>query len=133
MCSQQCFSDSATLRPADLLSSFTTIKTVMNNLYDGLAEILRSLLKNTSTRENVLQYIAEVINKNASRAHIQVTSYFRIAMSRTSRLICCEVRKQTSHFTFLVIVSCASYSMLFLNMDCKSFYSVLILPYWWFI
>ncbi|KAJ9562103.1 hypothetical protein OSB04_007263 [Centaurea solstitialis] len=69
---QQCFSDSSTRRPADLLSSFTTIKTVMNNLYDGLAEILRSLLKNTSTRENVLQYIAEVINKNASRAHIQV-------------------------------------------------------------
>nr|XP_043615254.1 probable ubiquitin conjugation factor E4 [Erigeron canadensis] len=69
---QQCFSDSSTRRPADLLSSFTTIKTVMNNLYDGLAEILRSLLKNTSTRENVLQYIAEVINKNASRSHIQV-------------------------------------------------------------
>ncbi|PWA83692.1 U-box domain-containing protein [Artemisia annua] len=69
---QQCFSESATRRPADLLSAFTTIKTVMNNLYDGLAEVLRLLLKNTSTRENVLQYIAEVINKNASRAHIQV-------------------------------------------------------------
>ncbi|XP_071709994.1 probable ubiquitin conjugation factor E4 isoform X1 [Rutidosis leptorrhynchoides] len=69
---QQCFSESSTRRPADLLSLFTTIKTVMNNLYDGLAEILRSLLKNTGTRENVLQYIAEVINKNASRAHIQV-------------------------------------------------------------
>lgn len=74
MCSQQCFSESATRRPADLLSAFTTIKTVMNNLYDGLAEVLRLLLKNTSTRENVLQYIAEVINKNASRAHIQVIS-----------------------------------------------------------
>ncbi|GKA46025.1 probable ubiquitin conjugation factor E4 [Tanacetum coccineum] len=69
---QQCFSESATRRPADLVSAFTTIKAVMNNLYDGLAEVLRSLLKNTSTRENVLQYIAEVINKNASRAHIQV-------------------------------------------------------------
>ncbi|XP_023745676.1 probable ubiquitin conjugation factor E4 [Lactuca sativa] len=69
---EQCFMDSSTRRPADLLSSFATIKSVMNNLYDGLAEILRSLLKNTNTRENVLQYIAEVINKNASRAHIQV-------------------------------------------------------------
>lgn len=69
---QQCFSESSTRRPADLLSSFTTIKTVMNNLYDGLAEVLRCLLKNTSTRENVLEYLAEVINKNASRAHIQV-------------------------------------------------------------
>ncbi|CAI9109777.1 OLC1v1009673C1 [Oldenlandia corymbosa var. corymbosa] len=69
---QQCFSDSSNRRPADLLSSFTTIKTVINNLYDGLTEVLKCLLKNTSTRENVLQYLATVINKNASRAHIQV-------------------------------------------------------------
>lgn len=69
---QQCFAEASTRRPADLLSSFSTIKTVMNNLYDGLSEVLRCLLKNTNTRENVLQYLAEVINKNKSRAHIQV-------------------------------------------------------------
>ncbi|CAN4079426.1 unnamed protein product [Withania somnifera] len=69
---QQCFSESATRRPADLLSSFTTIKTVMNNLYDGLAEVLMSLLKNTTIRENVLGYLAAVINKNSSRARLQV-------------------------------------------------------------
>ncbi|XP_034207714.1 probable ubiquitin conjugation factor E4 isoform X2 [Prunus dulcis] len=69
---QQCFSEASTRRPADLLSSFTTIKTVMNNLYDGLAEVLLLLLKNADTRENVLEYLAEVINKNSSRAHIQV-------------------------------------------------------------
>lgn len=69
---QQCFSESSTRRPADLLSSFTTIKTVANNLYDGLTEVLKCLLKNTSTRETVLEYLAEVINKNASRAHLQV-------------------------------------------------------------
>ncbi|KAK7316313.1 hypothetical protein VNO77_35261 [Canavalia gladiata] len=69
---QQCFSDASTRRPADLLSSFTTIKTVMNNLYDGLADVLLILLKSTDTRENVLEYLAEVININASRAHIQV-------------------------------------------------------------
>lgn len=68
---QQCFSEGSR-RPADLVSSFTTIKTVMNNLYDGLGKVLTSLLKNTETRENVLAYLAEVINKNASRAHIQV-------------------------------------------------------------
>lgn len=72
---QQCFSDASTRRPSDLLSSFTTIKTVMNNLYDGLGEVLLILLKNTDTRENVLEYLAEVINKNASRAHIQVTFF----------------------------------------------------------
>lgn len=44
----------------------------MNNLYGGLAEILRSLLKSTETRDNVLEYLAEVINKNSSRAQIQV-------------------------------------------------------------
>ncbi|RDX82921.1 putative ubiquitin conjugation factor E4, partial [Mucuna pruriens] len=69
---QQCFSDASTRRPSDLLSSFSTIKTVMNNLYDGLAEVLLILLKSTDTRENVLEYLAEVININASRAHIQV-------------------------------------------------------------
>ncbi|KAK4712400.1 hypothetical protein R3W88_006913 [Solanum pinnatisectum] len=69
---QQCFSESATRRPADLLSSFTTIKTVMNNLYDGLAEVLMSLLKNSTIRENVLGYLAAVINKNSSRAQLQV-------------------------------------------------------------
>ncbi|KAL5723047.1 RING-type E3 ubiquitin transferase [Ranunculus cassubicifolius] len=69
---QQCFSEASTRRPADLLSSFATIKSVMNNLYDGLGEILLSLLKNTETRESVLEYIAEVITKNSSRSHIQV-------------------------------------------------------------
>lgn len=69
---QQCFSDASTRRPADLLSSFSTIKTVMNNLYDGLAEVLLILLKSTDTRENVLEFLAAVININASRAHIQV-------------------------------------------------------------
>ncbi|CAN4082649.1 unnamed protein product [Withania somnifera] len=69
---QQCFSESARRRPADLLSSFTTIRTVMNNLYDGLAEVLMSLLKSTAIRENVLGYLAAVINKNSSRAHLQV-------------------------------------------------------------
>lgn len=68
---QQCFSESETRRPADLLSSFTTIKTVMNNLYDGLAEVLMSLLKNSAIRENVLGYLAVVINKNSSRVQLQ--------------------------------------------------------------
>ena len=73
--SQQCFSDASTRRPADLLSSFTTIKTLMNNLYDGLGKVLLALLKNSDTRESVLQYLAEVINRNLSRAHIQVLSW----------------------------------------------------------
>ncbi|OVA12138.1 U box domain [Macleaya cordata] len=68
---QQCFSDATTRRPADLLSSFSTIKTVMNNLYDGVGDVLLCLLKNNDTRESVLEYLAEVIKKNSSRAHIQ--------------------------------------------------------------
>lgn len=83
---QQCFSEASTRRPADLLSSFTTIKTVMNNLYDGLAEVLLSLLKNTETRENVLEYLAEVINRNSSRAHIQVLLYEFNGVNCTSRV-----------------------------------------------
>ncbi|KAF5207571.1 Ubiquitin conjugation factor e4 [Thalictrum thalictroides] len=69
---QQCFSDASTRRPADMLSSFATIKSVMTNLHDGLGEVLLSLLKNTDTRESVLEYLAEVIKKNSARAHIQV-------------------------------------------------------------
>lgn len=51
----------------------------MNSLYDGLAEVLLILLKSTDTREKVLEYLAEVININASRAHIQV-NFFLICM-----------------------------------------------------
>ncbi|TMW97042.1 hypothetical protein EJD97_006331 [Solanum chilense] len=69
---QQCFSESATSRPADLSSSFTTITTITNNLYDGLTEVLLTLLKNSTTRENVLGHLATVINKNSSRAQLQV-------------------------------------------------------------
>ncbi|KAJ6860828.1 ubiquitin conjugation factor E4 isoform X1 [Populus alba x Populus x berolinensis] len=69
---QQCFSDATNRRQADLLSSFTTIKTLINHLYDGLSEVLLALLKNSDTRESVLQYLAEVINRNATRSHIQV-------------------------------------------------------------
>ncbi|KAK4801358.1 hypothetical protein SAY86_021845 [Trapa natans] len=69
---QQCFSEASTRRPGDLLSSFTTIKTVVNNLYDSLSQVLLTLLKNTETRENVLEYLAEVLNKNSSRAHMEV-------------------------------------------------------------
>ncbi|KAE8694471.1 putative ubiquitin conjugation factor E4 [Hibiscus syriacus] len=69
---QQCFSDASTRRAADLLSSFTTIKTLMNTLYNNLADVLLCLLRNPETRDSVLGYLAEVINKNASRAHLQV-------------------------------------------------------------
>lgn len=80
---QQCFSDASTRRPSDLLSSYTTIKTVMNTLYDGLSEVLRNLLRSTDTRENVLEYLAEVINLNASRAHIQV-NFFLICIVKNN-------------------------------------------------
>ncbi|KAK8644354.1 hypothetical protein V6N13_123663 [Hibiscus sabdariffa] len=69
---QQCFSDASTRRAADLLSSFTTIKTLMNTLYNDLADVLLCLLRIPETRDSVLEYLAEVINKNASRAHLQV-------------------------------------------------------------
>ncbi|KAJ6802526.1 putative ubiquitin conjugation factor E4 [Iris pallida] len=69
---QQCFSESSTRRPADLLSSFTTIRTVMNILYDGLGEVFLNLLKNVDTREKVLEYLAAVIMKNSARSRMQV-------------------------------------------------------------
>ncbi|XP_057872482.2 probable ubiquitin conjugation factor E4 [Cryptomeria japonica] len=72
---QQCFSNADTRRPADLSSSFTTIKTVMNQIYEGLHFVLYALLKNSNTREKVLEYLAEVIKKNAARAQINVNPF----------------------------------------------------------
>ncbi|KAM0860401.1 hypothetical protein ACQ4PT_046586 [Festuca glaucescens] len=69
---QQCFSEASSRRPADLMSSFATIKSVMNNLQDGLRDILLVLLKNLDTRDKVLEYLAEVINKNVGRSRMQV-------------------------------------------------------------
>ncbi|KAK1660478.1 hypothetical protein QYE76_048637 [Lolium multiflorum] len=66
---QQCFSS---LRPADLMSSFATIKSVMNSLQDGLRDVLLVLLKNLDTRDKVLEYLAEMINKNVGRSGMQV-------------------------------------------------------------
>jgi hypothetical protein len=60
---------------ADLLSSFATIKSVMNGLYDGLKDVFLILLKILETREKVLEYIAEVINKNVARSGMQVIDY----------------------------------------------------------
>ncbi|KAJ4815398.1 Ubiquitin conjugation factor E4 A [Rhynchospora pubera] len=71
---QQCFSESSSRRPADLLSSFTTIKTVVNILYDGLGDVFLTLLKNVEIREKVLEYVAEAIKRNHARSGIQVDS-----------------------------------------------------------
>lgn len=79
--SQQCFFGASTRHSDEFLSSFTTIKTVMNNLYDGLTEVLMCLLDNANTSKNVLQYLAEVINRNSSRAKLQV--YFFSMLKRT--------------------------------------------------
>ncbi|KAM0865296.1 hypothetical protein ACQ4PT_043365 [Festuca glaucescens] len=69
---QHCFSEASSCRPADLLSSFATIKSVMNCLQDGLRDVLLVLLKNLDTRDRVLEYLAEVINKNVGRSGMQV-------------------------------------------------------------
>ena len=69
---QQCFSDVSSRRAADLMSSYATIKTVLHQLYDGLHEVLLKLLRTSDTRESVLQYLGEVIQKNANRSQIQV-------------------------------------------------------------
>ncbi|XP_061368326.1 probable ubiquitin conjugation factor E4 [Gastrolobium bilobum] len=48
-----------------LLSSFSTIKIFTNRLYDGLAKVLFILLERPDTRENVLEYVGEVIRFSA--------------------------------------------------------------------
>jgi ubiquitin conjugation factor E4 B len=46
----------------------------MHQLYDGLHEVLLKLLKTANTREHVLMYLADLIEKNAGRSQMQVSS-----------------------------------------------------------
>lgn len=55
------------------MSTYATIRTVLHQLYDGLHEIVLKLLKTTDTREYVLQYLGDIIQKNATRSQIQVS------------------------------------------------------------
>uniref|UniRef100_A0A7I4B4Z0 RING-type E3 ubiquitin transferase n=1 Tax=Physcomitrium patens TaxID=3218 RepID=A0A7I4B4Z0_PHYPA len=75
---QQCFSDVSSRR--DLASSYTTIKTVLHQLYDGMHEVLLKLLRTSETRESVLQYLADVIQKNVNRSQLQ-SNPFAVASS----------------------------------------------------
>lgn len=72
MSSIQYFSDAANRRPADINSASATIKTMLHQLYDGLHELLLKLLRSSDTREPVLHYLADLIQKNAKREAIQV-------------------------------------------------------------
>jgi ubiquitin conjugation factor E4 B len=47
----------------------------MDQLYDGLYDVILKLLKTAEAREKVLQYLADVIQKNANRVQIQVFPY----------------------------------------------------------
>lgn len=69
---QQCFSEASTRRNADLLASFSTIKNLMHQFYDGLHEVVLKLLKASDTREHVLMFLADFIEKNAGRSQMQV-------------------------------------------------------------
>ncbi|KAI5062089.1 hypothetical protein GOP47_0022628 [Adiantum capillus-veneris] len=69
---QQCFSEASNRRNADLLASFSTIKNLMHQFYDGLHEVVLKLLKFSDTREHMLTFLAEFIEKNAGRSQMQV-------------------------------------------------------------
>jgi hypothetical protein len=86
-CRQQCFSDSASRRAGDLNSSYATIKMVMHQLYDGLHEVLVKLLRNAETKEAVLQYLGDVIQKNANRSQLQVSVLFHLQCTFSCELM----------------------------------------------
>ncbi|EFJ06900.1 ubiquitin-protein ligase, UFD2 [Selaginella moellendorffii] len=69
---RQCFSDASSRRPADILSSCSAIKSCLHHLQDGLHEIVLKLLRSVDTREQVLGFLGDFIEKNAGRAQIQV-------------------------------------------------------------
>ncbi|KAK8683378.1 hypothetical protein V6N13_039439 [Hibiscus sabdariffa] len=48
-----------------MLSSFTTIKTLMNTSYNDLADVLLCLLRNPETRDSVL----DILQKSSIKTH----------------------------------------------------------------
>ncbi|KAI3902309.1 hypothetical protein MKW92_037205 [Papaver armeniacum] len=52
--------------------SSINLPAILSNLYDGLEDVLLCLLNNKDTRERVLEYIGDVIEKNSSRAHMNI-------------------------------------------------------------
>lgn len=56
----------------DVSAEYAAIRYALNKLYDRLTGVFKCLLKNNSTRNNLLDFLAEVINKNWIRAHMQV-------------------------------------------------------------
>ncbi|KAH9556758.1 hypothetical protein CY35_07G047100 [Sphagnum magellanicum] len=47
----------------------------MHQLYDGLHDVILKLLKTAEAREKVLQYLADVIQKNANRVQMQANPF----------------------------------------------------------
>ncbi|GBG72540.1 hypothetical protein CBR_g12111 [Chara braunii] len=69
---RECFSKPSQARPGDINATFQTIRTVMHQLYEGLLEILKILLKGSETRENVLQFLGTAVEKNKDRGKMQM-------------------------------------------------------------
>ncbi|XP_026430496.1 probable ubiquitin conjugation factor E4 [Papaver somniferum] len=62
--------DSSTSHVYDVSS--TNLPAIMSNLHDGLEDVLLCLLNSKDTRERVLEYLGDVIEKNSSRAHMNI-------------------------------------------------------------
>ncbi|CAM6108599.1 unnamed protein product [Calypogeia fissa] len=56
-------------------SAYANIKTTIHQLYEGLHEILLTLLNSADNRETVLQYLADLIEKNAKRTAIRANPF----------------------------------------------------------
>ncbi|KAI3989542.1 hypothetical protein MKX01_031596 [Papaver californicum] len=65
-----CSSDASTSHTLDISLKF--LRTSVNDLHNGLKDVISYLLNSKDTRECVLEYIGDVVKKNSSRAHMQV-------------------------------------------------------------
>lgn len=70
---QQMFSHPSQRRASEISSSYIALRTAARQLWEGLHEVLRVLLKNAQLRERVLQLLAAFINDNALRSQLQVS------------------------------------------------------------
>ncbi|KAL2622569.1 hypothetical protein R1flu_002774 [Riccia fluitans] len=73
----QCFSDPENRSREDINSSSAIIRTVMHQLYTGLHELLLNILRVPETREPVLQYLADLVQKNVKGKAAQRNPFIR--------------------------------------------------------
>lgn len=99
------FSHPSQRRASEITSSYIALRTAARQLWEGLHEVLRVLLKNAQLRERVLQLLAAFVNDNALRSQMQVPASLLLPSQDGSTNPCsrciarCRKRQSSARWT----------------------------------